>query len=257
MCGRLRDSGSPASSVGSGVIKASAPKPVIFSRRSTAGSPRVSTRLSCKTPRRGLTSWRDSIFLLAWEDSRQAPQGDDFCQASLESRPHGKLDRNENHTTSEGPVGVRSVVLSNGGCSTTSAMPPVATGVASRCNMTRRALPDSCIAATSGRVFPAVSFVYLSVECPFNRFYGINCRLKLGAKLLERFFHRRRQVSPPVNNARNKMAVYSISDLSRREILKMSAVVAGSAVAFSTKFASAAAALARTPPSTVQEGRTY
>ena len=51
------------------------------------------------------------------------------------------------------------------------------------------------------------------------------------------------------------MAVYSISDLSRREILKMSAVVAGSAVAFSTKFASAAAALARTPPSTVQEGR--
>jgi protocatechuate 3,4-dioxygenase, beta subunit len=43
------------------------------------------------------------------------------------------------------------------------------------------------------------------------------------------------------------MAVYSISDLSRREILKMSAVVAGSAVAFSTKFASAAA-LAFTPP---------
>ena len=44
------------------------------------------------------------------------------------------------------------------------------------------------------------------------------------------------------------MAVYSISDLSRREILKMSAVVAGAAVAFSTKLASAAAALARTPP---------
>jgi protocatechuate 3,4-dioxygenase, beta subunit len=43
------------------------------------------------------------------------------------------------------------------------------------------------------------------------------------------------------------MAVYSISDLSRREILKMSAVVAGSAVAFSTKLASAAA-LAFTPP---------
>jgi protocatechuate 3,4-dioxygenase, beta subunit len=36
------------------------------------------------------------------------------------------------------------------------------------------------------------------------------------------------------------MAVYSISDLSRREILKMSAVVAGSAMAFSTKCASAA-----------------
>jgi len=44
------------------------------------------------------------------------------------------------------------------------------------------------------------------------------------------------------------MAVYSISDLSRREILKMSAVVAGAAVAFSTKLAYAAAALARTPP---------
>src|SRR5262249_13015984 len=53
---------------------------------------------------------------------------------------------------------------------------------------------------TSGRAFPAVSFVYLSVECPFNKFYGINCRPKLGAKLLDRFFHRRRQVSPPVNN---------------------------------------------------------
>jgi hypothetical protein len=53
---------------------------------------------------------------------------------------------------------------------------------------------------TSGRAFPTVSFVYLSVECPFNKFYGINCRPKLGAKLLDRFFHRRRQVSPPVDN---------------------------------------------------------
>src|SRR5262245_25065368 len=52
---------------------------------------------------------------------------------------------------------------------------------------------------TSGRAFPTVSFVYLSVECPSNKFYGINCRPKLGAKLLDRFFHRRRQVSPPVN----------------------------------------------------------
>src|SRR5215469_14152963 len=43
------------------------------------------------------------------------------------------------------------------------------------------------------------------------------------------------------------MAVYSVSDLSRREILKMSAVVAGSAMAFSTKFASAAT-LPFTPP---------
>ena len=41
------------------------------------------------------------------------------------------------------------------------------------------------------------------------------------------------------------MAVYSISDLSRREILKMSAVVAGSAVTFST---ASAATLAFTPP---------
>jgi hypothetical protein len=53
---------------------------------------------------------------------------------------------------------------------------------------------------TSGRAFPVVSFVYLSVECPSDKFHGINCRPKLGAKLLDRFFHRRRQVSPPVNN---------------------------------------------------------
>ena len=52
----------------------------------------------------------------------------------------------------------------------------------------------------SSRTFPVVRFVYLSVECPFDKFYGINCRLKLGAKLLYRFFHRRRQISPTVNN---------------------------------------------------------
>jgi hypothetical protein len=46
-------------------------------------------------------------FHAAWEDSRQAPQGDDFCQASFESRPRGKLDGYENHTTSEGPVWVK------------------------------------------------------------------------------------------------------------------------------------------------------
>ncbi len=45
-----------------------------------------------------------------------------------------------------------------------------------------------------------VSFVDFSVECPFYKFYGINCRPELGAKLLDRFFHRRRQVSPSVNN---------------------------------------------------------
>src|SRR5258707_15687809 len=57
---------------------------------------------------------------------------------------------------------------------------------------------------TSGRAFPAISFGCLSVECPFDKFYGINCRPKLGAKLLDRFFHGRRQVSPPVNNATHR-----------------------------------------------------
>jgi len=45
-----------------------------------------------------------------------------------------------------------------------------------------------------------VSFVYLSAECPFDEFYGINGRPKLDAKLIDRVFHRRRQVSPPVNS---------------------------------------------------------
>src|SRR5215475_9902544 len=61
----------------------------------------------------------------------------------------------------------------------------------------RRQLPQR---SRSGRAFPVVSFVYLSVECPSNKFYRINCRCKLGAKLLDRFFHGRRQVSPPVNS---------------------------------------------------------
>jgi len=43
------------------------------------------------------------------------------------------------------------------------------------------------------------------------------------------------------------MAIYSIRDLGRREILKMSAVLAGSSVIFSTKLAAAEAALQRTP----------
>src|SRR5437773_12294570 len=60
--------------------------------------------------------------------------------------------------------------------------------------------PTKCGAAKISQGLPAVSFVYLSVECPFNKFYGINGRTKLSAKLLDRFFHRRRQVSPPVNN---------------------------------------------------------
>jgi len=43
------------------------------------------------------------------------------------------------------------------------------------------------------------------------------------------------------------MAIYSIGDLGRREILKMSAVLAGSGVVFSPKLAVAEAALQRTP----------
>ena len=51
-----------------------------------------------------------------------------------------------------------------------------------------------------GRAFSVVSFVYLSAECPFDEFHGINGRPKLDAKLIDRFFHRRRQVSPPINS---------------------------------------------------------
>ena len=49
--------------------------------------------------------------------------------------------------------------------------------------------------------FLAVGLGCLSVERSFNKFYEINGSLKLGAKLLDRFFHRRGQVSPIVNNA--------------------------------------------------------
>jgi hypothetical protein len=42
------------------------------------------------------------------------------------------------------------------------------------------------------------------------------------------------------------MAIYSIGDLGRREILKMSAVLAGSGVVLSTKAAVAETALRRT-----------
>ncbi len=42
------------------------------------------------------------------------------------------------------------------------------------------------------------------------------------------------------------MAIYSIGHLGRREILKMSAVLAGSGALFSTKLAAAEAALLRT-----------
>src|SRR6516164_1740031 len=62
-------------------------------------------------------------------------------------------------------------------------------------------LADSCTGAKkSGRAAPVISFVYLSAKCLFNKFYGINCRPKFDTKLFDRFFHRRRQVSPPVNS---------------------------------------------------------
>jgi tetratricopeptide (TPR) repeat protein len=65
--GRVRDSGNcaqPPASPASGVIRASALKPVIFSRPSTAGSPKASTRRSCETPRFYWTAWRDPVSSL-------------------------------------------------------------------------------------------------------------------------------------------------------------------------------------------------
>src|SRR5262249_1093489 len=56
----------------------------------------------------------------------------------------------------------------------------------------------------SGRALPMISFMYLSAECLFNKFYGVNCRPKFGAKLIDRFFHLRWQVSPPVKNLRHR-----------------------------------------------------
>src|SRR5262249_15711613 len=56
----------------------------------------------------------------------------------------------------------------------------------------------------SGRASPIISVMYLSAECLFNEFYGVNCRPKFGAKLIDRFFHLRWQVSPPVNSLRHR-----------------------------------------------------
>src|SRR6516165_1502217 len=56
-----------------------------------------------------------------------------------------------------------------------------------------RNMSSSQAARTAGSALCA------NIACPSNKFYGINCRPKLGTKLLDRFFHRRRQVSPPVN----------------------------------------------------------
>src|SRR5262245_3534732 len=53
---------------------------------------------------------------------------------------------------------------------------------------------------TSGRAFSVVSFVYLSAERLFNKFYGINCRPEFDSKLLDCFIHLWRQVSPPIDN---------------------------------------------------------
>ena len=58
---------------------------------------------------------------------------------------------------------------------------------------------------TSGWAFPVVSFGYLSVECPSYKVYGINCRPKLAAKLLDCLFHRGWEVSPVDNNAMHRL----------------------------------------------------
>ena len=50
------NSARPSASPASGATKASAPKPMIYSHPSTAGSPKASTRRSYKTPRRCSTS---------------------------------------------------------------------------------------------------------------------------------------------------------------------------------------------------------
>src|SRR5262245_46149765 len=56
----------------------------------------------------------------------------------------------------------------------------------------------------SSRAAPVISFVYLSAKCLFYELYGINCRPKFDTKLLDRFFHRWRQVSPPVYSLRHR-----------------------------------------------------
>src|SRR5262249_26280359 len=95
-----------------------------------------------------------------------------------------------------------------------SALPPKA----DMCGATRDVrfgpIADSCIAAKkSGRAAPMISFVYLSAKCLFHELYGINCRPKFDTKLLDRFFHRRWQVSPPANNLRHRFLVPSISSI--------------------------------------------
>ena len=52
----------------------------------------------------------------------------------------------------------------------------------------------------SRRTFPVVRVVHLPVERSFYEFDGIDCRTKLSAKFFDGFFHRRWQISPPVND---------------------------------------------------------
>jgi len=75
---------------------------------------------------------------------------------------------------------------------TRSSPPALASSVRARCSCRCRAIN-----------LTAFRFRVLVCRAPF-KFYGINRRPKLGAKLLDGFFHRRRQVSPLVNDATHR-----------------------------------------------------
>src|SRR5215471_12965423 len=47
-------------------------------------------------------------------------------------------------------------------------------------------------------------FRYWPIERPFYKFDGIDCCPKLNAKLVNRLFHRRRQVPPPINSVAHR-----------------------------------------------------
>ena len=80
--------------------------------------------------------------------------------------------------------------------------------------------------------FSVVSFVYLSAECPSNKFNGINCRSKLGAKLLDRFFHRLRRsphqsityLSPlfPADELQQNSSSADLGNISAQKVLNLS-----------------------------------
>src|SRR5215475_1645426 len=69
--------------------------------------------------------------------------------------------------------------------------------------MSTRLLSPFCVLSCnqSSSLFSSLlsRFRYSPVERFFYKFDGIDCCPKLGTKLLDRFFHRRRQVSPPIN----------------------------------------------------------